>query len=65
MTNYGKTRYLRVTDVTFESVDDVRLEDGGMTLREFYDSKYNKKINNAKQPLLVVENNDKKSVYLY
>ena len=54
MTNYGKTRYLRVVDVIFETVDEAKLENSETTLREFYDQKYNRKINHAKQPLLIV-----------
>lgn len=59
MTNYGKTRYLKVVDIIFETVDEVKLDNGEMTLREFYDKKYNRKINHAKQPLLIVESKNK------
>lgn len=33
MTNYGKTRYLRIEDVIFETVDDHKIQDTDMTLR--------------------------------
>lgn len=42
MTNYGKTRYLRVKDVIFETIDDVKLRNSETTLREFYKKKYGK-----------------------
>lgn len=59
MTNYGKTRYLRVVDVIFDTVDDIKLENSDQTLRDFYDKKYNRKIHNTKQPLLIVESRNK------
>ena len=33
MTNYGKTRYVRITDIIFETVDDRKLTDSDTTLR--------------------------------
>ena len=54
MTNYGKTRYVKIIDLIFESVDDFKLNGSETTLRQFYETKYNKKINNSKQPLLEI-----------
>lgn len=44
MTNYGKTRYLKIKDVIFENVDEVKLNGTDTTLRQFYETKYSKKI---------------------
>ena len=60
MTNYGKTRYVRVSDIIFETVDERKLNNSDLTLRQFYEQKYGKKINHAKQPLLEIEENRRK-----
>ncbi len=52
MTNYGKTRYLKISDVVFQTVDQLTLNGTDTTLRAFYETKYNKRIENAKQPLV-------------
>jgi hypothetical protein len=52
MTNYGKTRYLKVIDVVFDTVDEVKLNGTDTTLRQFYETKYNRRIEHAKQPLI-------------
>ena len=44
MTNYGKTRYVKISDVVFDSVDELKLNGQDITLRQFYEQKYNKKI---------------------
>ena len=36
VTNYGKTRYLYVTDVVFEKVDDVKISGTEDSLRKYY-----------------------------
>jgi hypothetical protein len=55
MTNYGKTRYVKIIDVVFDTVDDLKLNGKDQTLRQFYEEKYQKKIQNPKQPLIEVE----------
>lgn len=37
MTNYGKTRYVKVTDVVFSTVDEIKLNGTDTTLRAFYE----------------------------
>lgn len=59
MTNYGKIRYVKIIDVLFETVDEVKLNGTETTLRKFYEDKYHKKIENPKQPLIVVESKSK------
>lgn len=54
MTNYGKVRYCKVTDVVFENLAEVKINGTDTTLIEFYKTKYNKKIENEKQPLIEV-----------
>lgn len=36
MTNYGKTRYVKIIDVIFENVDELKLNGKDQTLRQFY-----------------------------
>lgn len=60
MTNYGKARYVRITDVIFETVNDIKIANEDMTLREFYEKKYGKKIVQLKQPLLEVQENGRR-----
>lgn len=60
MTNYGKSRYLKVSDVIFDTIDDFKLNGSETSLREFYEKKYNRKINQSKQPLIEVESKAKK-----
>jgi hypothetical protein len=36
MTNYGKTRYLKISDVIFQTVDELKLNGSETTLRAFY-----------------------------
>jgi hypothetical protein len=52
MTNYGKSRYVKVIDILFQTVDDYKLNEKDITLRQYYETKYNLKIVYAKQPLL-------------
>ncbi len=54
MTNYGKVRYCKVTDVVFENLAEVKINGTNTSLIEFYMTKYNKKIENEKQPLIEV-----------
>lgn len=44
MTNYGKVRYLKVTDVIFENLAEVKINGTDTSLIDFYKTKYNKKI---------------------
>lgn len=59
MTNYGKARYIRIDDILFENVDTQCLPGTETTLRKFYEEKYSIKIENARQPLLVVKDKRK------
>lgn len=60
MTNYGKTRYVRILDIEFSDIDATMVPEENCSIREYYTKKYNIKIENAKQPLLVVEGKRKK-----
>jgi hypothetical protein len=60
MTNYGKTRYVKIIDLVFQTVDEFTLNGTTTTLRQFYETKYNRKIMNAKQPLIEIESKTKK-----
>jgi hypothetical protein len=52
MTNYGKTRYVKIIDLVFETIDDIKINGSETTLRQFYEIKYHLKIQNARQPLI-------------
>jgi hypothetical protein len=52
MTNYGKTRYLKVEDVLFMDLTQVVIESCKMLLPEYYRVRYALDIKNLKQPLL-------------
>jgi hypothetical protein len=54
MTNYGKTCYHRIDEVIFQELDSVQIEDAHISLKEYYQTKYNITIKNSKQPLLKV-----------
>ena len=60
MTNYGKTRYVRILDIEFSDIDSVVVPDENCTIRDYYSKKYNLKIENSKQPLLHVEGRKKR-----
>lgn len=59
MTNYGKARYIRIDDVIFQTIDSQYIPGTTTTLRAFYQEKYSIKIENPKQPLLVVKDKKK------
>jgi hypothetical protein len=59
MTNYGKAAYYRIEEVVFDDIDTIKLEDASLTLREYYQKKYDLNITNKKQPLLKVESRRK------
>ena len=61
MTNYGKTRYYKVIDIEFEDIDSVMIPEENISIREYFKKRYELKIEQSRQPLLVVEN--KKKVY--
>ena len=63
MTNYGKTAYYRIEEIVFEDINSIKLEDASISLREYYEKKYNMKITNHKQPLLKVEGRRKNSEF--
>lgn len=54
MTNYGKTRYVKITDIEFSDVDSTMIPEENCSIREYFLNRYNVKIENARQPLLVV-----------
>ena len=59
MTNYGKARYLRIDDVLFETIDNIKISGTETNLRQFYAEKYHIQISNPRQPLLVIKNKNK------
>ena len=59
MTNYGKARYLRVDDVVFDTIDNIKLSGTDTSLRKFYSQKYQIEISNSRQPLLAIKNKNK------
>eukprot|EP00743_Colponemidia_sp_Colp-15_P003871 GILK01004178.1.p1 GENE.GILK01004178.1~~GILK01004178.1.p1 ORF type:complete len:796 (+),score=135.52 GILK01004178.1:65-2389(+) len=55
LTRYNNRTY-RVTDIDFNKNPDTKMSDSEtQTFREYYASKYNKRIKDGEQPLLVVE----------
>ena len=40
MTNYGKARYLRIDDILFDTIDNVKISGTDTSLRQFYKEKY-------------------------
>lgn len=63
MTNYGKPRYVKVEDIAFLDMDTTFIPGTEMTIREYYTNKYNIKIENARQPLLVIEERRNKVLF--
>ena len=63
MTNYGKTAYYRIEDIIFEDIDSIKLEDASISLKEYYERKYNMEIKNHRQPLLKVQGRRKNSEF--
>lgn len=55
MTNYGKTSYYRVVDLVFTKLEDVLLGDRNVTLKDYYQTRYQIEIRSNNQPLLQVE----------
>lgn len=60
MANYGKTSYYTIADVIYEELEQVQLTGTDLTIRDYYQQKYQITIKNLKQPLLSVENKNKK-----
>jgi hypothetical protein len=54
MTNYGKYAYYKVLDVQFKKAEDVII-DGNTNMLEYYYKRYNTRVQQPAQPLLVVE----------
>ena len=52
MTNYGKTRYYRVEEILFVSLDSVILDGDKMTIMDYYKDKYQIDLKIKQQPLL-------------
>lgn len=65
MTNYGRTRYVKIIDVEFSDIDTTIVPDQNISIREYYSKKYNLTIENPKQPLLVVEEKRRKDEKVY
>lgn len=63
MSNYGKTQYYKISDVHFEDIATIKLEDN-QTLLDYYKEKYQIIIKNTKQPLLVADNRSKRDILL-
>lgn len=60
MTNYGKTRYIKVEDVLFVDLSQVIIESCKMPLPEYYKFRYDYEIKNLKQPLIYANNKKSK-----
>ena len=60
MTNYGKTRYVKVEDVLFVDLSQVIIESCKMPLTEYYKFRYDYEIKNLKQPLIYANNKKSK-----
>lgn len=60
MTNYGRPRYVKIIDLEFSDIDSTIVPDQNISIREYYNQKYRLKIENSKQPLLVIEEKRKK-----
>lgn len=63
MTNYGRPRYVKILDLEFADLDSTMVPQQNISIREYYLKKYNIKIENSKQPLLVIEEKKKKSKF--
>lgn len=44
MTNYGKPRYLKITDIEFNDIDNTFIPGQNISIRQYYATKYNLKI---------------------
>jgi hypothetical protein len=55
MTNYGKCQFYKILGINFEQASSIRITEKNINLIEYYDEKYNIKIQKEKQPLLIVE----------
>jgi hypothetical protein len=55
MTNYGKTNYYRIVDVVFSKLDEVFLGDRNISIKDYYQNRYQIEIRSGTQPLLQVE----------
>lgn len=54
MSNYGKTRYYKITDINFVDISTIKLDEN-LSLIDYYAQKYGIKVASLKQPLLVTE----------
>lgn len=59
MTNYGKTSYHKIEQIVFQDIENIRLQDAQVSLKQYYLNKYKITIKNMKQPLLRVESKRK------
>jgi aubergine-like protein len=57
MTNYGRPRYLKVADLDFTDIATLHIlvNNENIPIVEYYSQKYKIKIENMKQPLLLIE----------
>ena len=60
MTNYGKTRYVKILDIEFEDIDSTIIPGEDISIREYFLKRYDIKIENGRQPLLLVEGKKRK-----
>lgn len=44
MTNYGKTRYVKILDIEFGDIDSVIIPGEEISIREYYQKRYDIKI---------------------
>lgn len=64
MSNYGKTRYYKITDIHFVDITTIKLDEN-LSLIDYYEKKYGIKFTSLKQPLLVTEGkNTESTTYL-
>ena len=57
MSNYGKSRFYRITDINFDPLESIKFQKG--TLVDYYFQRYQVQIKDLKQPLFVTEGRDK------
>lgn len=65
MTNYGSPRYVKVLDIEFPDLNDILISGQNIPIIAYYMKKYNVKIENQKQPLLIIEEKRRKDQKIY
>ena len=65
MTNYGKTRYAKILDIQFGTVDTTMVPYLNISIREYFKTKYGIEIKYGNQPLLSVAGRKKVILELF